>query len=169
MGSTRLKSRRRQDQGYKWARITIAILATLGVIDTGSITLKRWGLFNSLSCPGNSDGCDKVLNSSWGTIFQGSDFTIPLSFLGLLSYLTILLIAIIPFFSRGSDKKINLSKLTWWGLFLCSCGMSAFSILLLGLMVYKIQAFCFFCVLSAVISISIFSLSLILILLSSSA
>ena len=40
MGSTRLVSRRRQDPGGKWARIAITVLATVGVIDTGSITLQ---------------------------------------------------------------------------------------------------------------------------------
>ena len=43
MGTTRLVSRRRQDSGAKWARIAIAVLATAGLIDTGSITLKPLG------------------------------------------------------------------------------------------------------------------------------
>ena len=68
MGTTRLVSRRRQDAGAKWARISMAVLATVGVIDTGSITLKRWGLLGNLSCPMGADGCDKVLNSPWGTV-----------------------------------------------------------------------------------------------------
>ena len=58
MGTTRLTSRRRQDQGFKWARISMAVLATVGVIDTGSITLKRWGMFGDLTCPMGGDGCD---------------------------------------------------------------------------------------------------------------
>ena len=49
MGSTRLVSRRRQDQGLKWPRIAMAVLATIGLIDTGSITLKRWGLLGDLT------------------------------------------------------------------------------------------------------------------------
>ena len=69
MGTSRLKSRRRQDPGFKWARIAMAFLATLGLIDTGSITLNRWGVLGALSCPGGAEGCDKVLNSVWGTIF----------------------------------------------------------------------------------------------------
>jgi hypothetical protein len=54
MGSTRLVSRRRQDPGAKWARIAMAVLATIGVIDTGSITLKRWGFLGRSHL---SDGC----------------------------------------------------------------------------------------------------------------
>ena len=60
MGSTRLVSRRRQDPGAKWARVTMAVLATVGVIDTGSITLKRWGLLGGFTCPLGSDGCDAL-------------------------------------------------------------------------------------------------------------
>ena len=78
MGTTRLVSRRRQDQGFKWARIAMAVLATIGLIDTGSITLKRWGILGNLTCPMGADGCDKVLNSPWGTIADG----IPLSLVG---------------------------------------------------------------------------------------
>ena len=44
---------------------------------------------------------------------------------------------------------------------LTSTGMAVFSLLLMGVMVLKIQAFCFFCVLSAVLSLSLFVLSLI--------
>ena len=81
MGTTRLVSRRRQDSGAKWARIAMAVLATAGLIDTGSITLKRWGLLGNLTCPMGADGCDKVLNSAWGTVFAG----IPLSLVGVLA------------------------------------------------------------------------------------
>ena len=43
---------RRSKKDLKWPKIIIAILSTIGIVDTGSITLKNWGLFNSLSCPG---------------------------------------------------------------------------------------------------------------------
>ena len=91
MGASRLKSRRRQDLGSKWARVAIAILSTVGVIDTGSITLNKWGWIGNLNCPGGIAGCNKVLNSPWGTVFQTNNFSIPLSLIGLISYLLILL------------------------------------------------------------------------------
>ncbi len=159
MGKTRLQSRRRQDQGFKWARVSMAILATIGAIDTGSITLSRWGLIQSLSCPGGMEGCDKVLNSVWGTILLGDNFSIPLSFLGLLSYVAILTMAILPLLPGLSKNKTNLSRSTWWGLFVVSCCMTVFSLLLIGLMVFKIKAFCFFCLLSACISVALLVLT----------
>ena len=155
MGSTRLVSRRRQDPGAKWARVTMAVLASVGVIDTGSITLKRWGLLGGLTCPLGSDGCDKVLSSPWGTVFAD----LPLSFFGLLAYGAVLLMAVLPLLPGLQENKSDLSRRTWWGMFCISLGMAVFSGVLLGLMVIKIQAFCFFCVLSAVLSLTLFVLS----------
>ena len=131
----------------------MAVLATVGLIDTGSITLKRWGLLGQLTCPVGGDGCDKVLNSAWGTLFQGDGFSIPLSFAGVLAYLAVLVMAIVPLLPGLSENKADLSRRTWWGLFTVSLSMAVFSFVLMGLMVFTIDAFCFFCVLSATISV----------------
>ena len=157
MGTTRLVSRRRQDSGAKWARIAMAVLATAGLIDTGSITLKRWGLLGNLTCPMGADGCDKVLNSAWGTVFAG----IPLSLVGVLAYGAVLLMALLPLLPGLQENKGDLSRRTWWGLFTVSLGMAVFSGVLLGVMLLKIQAFCFFCVVSAALSIALFVLSIV--------
>ena len=161
MGTTRLTSRRRQDQGFKWARIAMAVLATVGVIDTGSITLKRWGLIGDLTCPMGADGCDKVLNSAWGTLFQTDALSIPLSFAGLLAYLAIVVMALVPLLPGLAENRGDLSRRTWWGLLAVSLGMAVFSLVLVGLMVFKIQAFCFFCALSATLSVLLLVLALI--------
>ncbi len=160
MGSSRLKSRRRQDQGSKSARVAIAILSTVGVIDTGSITLKKWGLIEILNCPGGLGGCDKVLNSPWGTFLQTNNFSIPLSLIGLISYLLILLMAIFPLIPIFKNQKNNISKLTWWGLFYISSSTFTFSLILISIMIFKIKAFCFFCLLSCLISLSVLLLNL---------
>ena len=135
----------------------MAVLATVGLIDTGSITLKRWGLLGDLTCPMGADGCDKVLNSAWGTVADG----IPLSFVGVLAYGAVLLMALLPLLPGLSENKAELSRRTWWGLFSVSLGMAVFSGVLLGLMVFKIQAFCFFCVLSGVLSLLLLILSVV--------
>ncbi len=161
MGSSRLKSRRRHDQGSKLSRILISVLATIGVIDTGSITLSRWGWIGTLTCPGGSEGCDKVLNSPWGTIFANHNLEIPLSFLGLLSYIAILIFSIIPFLPWLTRNKSDVSRFAWWILFYLSNCMAIFSFILMGIMVKNIEAFCFFCILSALISCSILILTII--------
>ena len=161
MVKSRLISRRRQDQGLKWARVAMAILATIGIIDTGSITLNRWGWIGTLTCPGGSGECDQVLNSPWGTVIFGNGLAIPLSFFGLISYLAVLLMALVPLLPGLANKKTELARKTWWGLFLTSCGMAVFSLILIGLMIFKIQALCFFCFFSAFISICLLILSVI--------
>ena len=161
MATQRLTSRRRQDQGSKWVRIVMAVLATVGVIDTGSITLKFWGVLGDLTCPIGADGCNKVLTSPWGTLFQGDGFSIPLSFAGLIAYLAVLVMAVVPLLPGLSENKADLSRRTWWGLFTVSLVMAVFSLVLVGLMVIKIQAFCFFCILSALLSLCLLVLSLV--------
>ena len=160
MGASRLTSRRRQDLGSKWARIAMAILSTVGAIYTAKLTLSKWGLIGELGCPGGFTGCDKVLNSTWGTIFQENNFSIPLSFIGLISYLSILLMAIFPLIPSIKKQKNNISNFTWWGAFYISTSSFFFSLILIYLMIFKIQAFCFFCFLSSLISLLLLLLSI---------
>jgi len=159
--TSRLKARRRQDPGSKLARTLIGILATIGLIDTGSITLERWGWIRSVSCPGNNQGCDKVLDSAWGTIFELNNLSIPLSLIGFICYLLILILSIITFLPTASLKKIDITRTIWWCLFLLSTCMTNFSFVLMGIMVFKIQSYCFFCIISALISSIILILTII--------
>ena len=150
-----LSSRRSsQEPGRPWVRLTMAVLATIGMIDTGSITAKRWGWIGSLSCPGGSDGCDKVLGSAWGTLLGQ-----PLSLFGFLAYATVLLLALMPLLRGG--LRAPASEGNRWALFLVSCGMAVFSLVLMGLLVFEIKAFCTFCVVSAALSLALFLLSLV--------
>ncbi|KAF0655119.1 hypothetical protein L107_00080 [Cyanobium sp. Copco_Reservoir_LC18] len=133
----------------------MAVLATIGVIDTASITLNRWGVIGDLSCPGGADGCDKVLNSPWGTVFGQ-----PLSLFGLLAYGAVLAMAVLPLLLKG-EARTTINGQSWWGLFLLSAGMAIFSLVLVGVMAFQIKAFCTFCLMSAAISLTLFVLSLI--------
>jgi len=152
------KSRTNKD--LKWPKIIIAILSTIGLVDTGAITLKKWGFLSSLSCPGITNGCETVLNSPWGTLFKNEQINIPLSFAGLLTYLSILILALSLSVNLISPKK-KLSKFAWWLIFLISCASSVFSFLLIYIMIFKIEEYCFFCVLSTILSLSIFIISMI--------
>ena len=153
--ASRLTNRRRPEPGRRWARVVMAVLATIGVIDTGSITLNRWGVIGSLSCPGGAEGCDKVLNSPWGSVFGQ-----PLSLFGLLAYGSVLVMALLPLVLKG-EARTSVNGLSWWGLFLLSAGMAIFSLVLVGVMAFQIKAFCTFCLMSAAISLTLFVLSLI--------
>ncbi len=150
----------KNDKDLKWPKIIIAILSTIGLVDTGSITLKNWGLFNSLSCPGMNKGCDIVLNSPWGTLFKNEQYSIPLSFAGFITYLSILFITLFLSLNIISSRNNNHRNM-WWLLFFISCASSTFSFFLINIMAFKIKAFCFFCLLSAIISFSILILTII--------
>ena len=150
----------KNEKNLKWPKMLIAILSTIGIADTGSITLKNWGLFNTLSCPGLNKGCDAVLNSPWGTLIKNDQLNIPLSFAGFLTYSLILILVIILSLNIISPKQ-EIYKDFWWLLYLISCGSSIFSILLISIMIIKIKSFCIFCLLSAILSFSIFILTII--------
>jgi uncharacterized membrane protein/glutaredoxin len=151
--------RRRPDLGRRWVRVVMAVLATIGVIDTGSITLKTWGLLGSLSCSSQGffgcNGCEKVLASAWGSLFGQ-----PLSLFGCLAYAAVLLLAVAPLVLHG-EARVKLGQSSWWGLFLISTAMAVFSAVLLGVMAFGIRDCCPFCILSATLSTALFVLSLI--------
>ena len=164
MSSSRLSERlgsqrRRGDCVKRWVRVVMAVLATIGVIDTGSITLSKWGLIGNLSCSSTGlfgcNGCEKVLSSAWGSLFGQ-----PLALFGLLGYGAVLLMAVVPLVLQG-ELRVSLGQRSWWGLFLLSTGMAVFSAVLLGVMAFGIRDCCTFCILSAGLSSALFVLSLI--------
>ena len=145
-------------------------LATIGAIDTASITLERWGVIGELACPGGTDGCDKVLNSAWGTVLGQ-----PLALFGFLAYLALVLLSLLPLIPavqqwlidrQGSSGGLTARRfgrgpdLFWHLGYLLSLGMSVFSAALVGLMLFKIQAICAFCLLSAGLSLALWLLHL---------
>jgi uncharacterized membrane protein len=159
--SERLSASRRRSEpgGRRWVRVAMAVLATIGVIDTGSITLKSWGVLASLSCSSEGffgcNGCEKVLASAWGSLFGQ-----PLSLFGFLAYGAVLLLAVLPLVLQGESRGA-LTQPSWWGLFLLSTGMAVFSGVLVGVMAFGIRDCCPFCILSALLSLSLFVLSLV--------
>ena len=150
--------RRRGDAGSKWIRVAMAVLATVGVIDTGSITLKKWGVLGALSCSSQGflgcNGCEKVLSSAWGTVLGQ-----PLALFGFLAYGAMLLMAVLPLVLPGEARQ-GLAQRSWWGLALLATGMTVFSAVLLGVMAFGIRDCCPFCILSAVLSTALLVLSL---------
>jgi len=151
--------RRRGDSGSKWIRVAMAVLATIGVIDTGSITLKKWGLLASLSCSSQGffgcNGCEKVLSSDWGSLFGQ-----PLSLFGFLAYAAMLLMAVVPPVLQGEARQ-TLAQPSWWGMTLLGTGMTVFSAVLIGVMAFAIRDCCPFCILSAALSTGLLVLSVV--------
>ncbi|MCX5928408.1 MAG: vitamin K epoxide reductase family protein [Synechococcus sp. LacPavin_0920_WC12_MAG_50_7] len=151
---------------HRWVRPLMGALATVGAIDTASISLERWGVISKLSCPGGGGGCDKVLTSPWGTVAG-----LPLSLFGFFAYGALVLLCLLPLIPAvqqwlanraaaassglGARRSGRNPDLFWQLGFFISLAMAIFSLVLIWLMLFKIQAICAFCFLSAGLSISL--------------
>jgi uncharacterized membrane protein len=95
------------------------------------------------------DGCDVVLLSKYSEIFG-----VPLEFFGLAFYLSIFLLSIM-YLDKGSQLVSRL-------IYLISIPAFFFTLYLLYLQTFVIEAFCVYCLFSAVFSTSIFIISIFL-------
>lgn len=154
MGSSRLIRRSRNEAIDRFPRLVMSVLASIGAVDTGLITLKRWQIVPELACPITGDGCDIVLNSPWATILGQ-----PLALFGFLAYATVLVLAVAPLLAP-QQSRWEINRTTWPLLMPLCLSMAVFSISLVVLMVVVIQAFCFFCLLSAILSVLLFLIAL---------
>jgi uncharacterized membrane protein len=149
--------RRRQAPAiHRYSRLIVGIIALLGVANTGYLTWEK------LSQAGNvcgTEACNRVLTSDFANVGN-----IPLTLFGLVSYITVAVLAFAPSFidpqsKRNAHKKID--DLSWLGIFLIGTAMAVFSGYLVYLLAVVIQAACPFCIASAIFSLSIFILSII--------
>jgi uncharacterized membrane protein len=136
------------------SRLLLAAIATLGLIETTHLTIAKFrGV--SLACPTN--GCDRVLNSPYAYLFG-----VPLSLIGMTTYAAILVLAIAPLVvSRYRAKKWQqLADITWQLLFVGTTGMAIFSSYMMYVMAWKVQALCVYCLGSAILAMSLFTITL---------
>ena len=128
----------------------------MGAAVTGYLTIvKLTG--DSTACPTN--GCDIVLSSPYATVFG-----LPLALFGFLAYASMIIFAVAPLFVNSSKQEQFRSNLeNWTGLLLFTGGtaMMVFSGYLMYLLAFKIQVVCIYCIGSALLSTSLFTLVLI--------
>lgn len=123
----------------------MAVIAFIGILDTSYLTYKQL-LDKDIVCS-LLDGCEVVLNSTYATILG-----FPLSTLGLLYYLTLLVIAILMI--KVTSKSIGRVHLA-----IVSLGLIA-SAYLVYLQAEVINSWCQYCLVSAVTTAILFILSL---------
>jgi uncharacterized membrane protein len=149
-------SRRQSSWIHRFSRPLIAAIAAVGIADTGYLTsVKLAG--GGVACA--SASCNQVLSSPYANIFG-----LPLTLFGLLAYVAIAILAIVPLVIKAQNNKkfqSQLQDLTWWGMFLSGTAMAVFSGYLMYLLAFVIQAACPFCIVSAICSCSIFVLTLV--------
>lgn len=139
---------------YRWSRPILAAIAALGLVITTYLSvLKLSG--NTAVCP--IQGCSQVLNSVYADIFG-----IPLSVFGAIAYLGMGLLAVSPLVLRDLPKPQAQRLLDWTWLLLLTGGiaMTIFSSYLMYLLAFKIQLPCVYCVVSALLSLSLLTVTI---------
>jgi uncharacterized membrane protein/glutaredoxin len=141
---------------HRFSRPLIGLFAALGVADTAYLTSVKFA-GGTAACSAQS--CNAVLSSPYANIFD-----LPLSLFGLLAYLAMMAMSILPLvINAKSQKKLHnqVQDLTWLGLFLGGTGMVVFSGYLMYLLAFVIKSPCPYCIASATFATIIFILVLI--------
>jgi uncharacterized membrane protein len=129
-------------------RMAVALLALLGLLLSGYLTLHALGMTGPLAC-GGSGSCEKVQASRWAYIAG-----VPVAALGVLGYLGILAAALAGLQERWQDGATPAR----WMVVLSGAGV-LFTLYLSALEAFVIHAWCRWCIGSAVLIALIFALS----------
>lgn len=151
-----LRSRRQVPWIHRWSRPIMIVIATVGAIGTAYLTYEKL-VGGQVACP--TSGCQQVLASPYANVFGQ-----PLTIFGFLGYLSMGLFAAAPLFVNAETQRELRNTLDQWSglfLFLGGTAMMVFSGYLMYLLAAEIKAVCIYCVSSAVMSTTLFVLSLI--------
>lgn len=141
---------------FRYARPLMAACSACGVIITGYLAITKLTQTTQF-CP--TEGCDQVLSSPYA-----SAFGIPLSLFGCLAYLAMLIFAVTPLLSTQQPQAMRrrtLNIVTQHLLFIGGTAMAIYSLYLLYLLVAVFQSVCLYCLASALLSLSLFALSIV--------
>jgi uncharacterized membrane protein/glutaredoxin len=140
---------------YRYTRPLMAGLATLGAVITAYLTVAKLTNTPTL-CP--TEGCSIVMASPYASLLG-----IPLALVGFLAYVGIVGLAIAPMLVHSPQQKAlhtQLEEGTQLLLLVGATAMLVFSSFLLYLLAFEIQAICIYCVSSAILSVSLFTLAI---------
>jgi uncharacterized membrane protein len=132
--------------GTRWLIAGFIILSFLGFLDASYLAAKYY-LGTPLNCS-IFEGCETVTTSKYAVVFN-----VPLALIGALYYLFIFILSAMYFDFRNYKIIFVLSFFSIFGFL--------FSLWLVYLQIFVIEAICFYCVVSAAISTSLFILGLI--------
>jgi uncharacterized membrane protein/glutaredoxin len=144
---------------HKWSRPMIAAIAGLGALITGYLTIEKLsGRTAACVAEAGAKGCNDVLSSPWATVFGQ-----PLALFGLLAYISMLVLALAPLLWKAGENnsRKQLENWTWWLLLVGAIAMSVFSGYLMYVLAFQIQALCFYCIGSALFSLSMLVLTIV--------
>ena len=132
----------------KWFVISILVLSIIGITDSTYLTVKHY-THSDINCSIFSD-CDVVTTSVYSTILG-----VPVALLGVIFYALVFTFAFM--FSKSGSRKFLISLLT-----VSSIGFLA-SMWFVYTQAFILNAFCFYCLISALLYTTLFILSIIMI------
>lgn len=133
---------------FRKINISILVLTIIGVINAGYLS---WGKLtqNNIRCHPSLGDCSSVNNSIYSELYG-----IPVAYIGLIGYLLILALTTLSLKSAKESAILNYALL----------GMTLFGVIFSAYLTYielaVLFAICFYCVVSALLMIAIFCLSL---------
>src|SRR3989344_3779796 len=113
-------------------------LTIVGILNAGYLVWKHYS-HKPLVCPLDHD-CSKVTESKWSRVFWVRN-----EVLGLLFYVTMLVAGLLVFFMPTSSLVTGITIAVGGGLL--------FSFFLLWVQFYKVKDYCFYCMLSGLITL----------------
>jgi uncharacterized membrane protein len=128
--------------------MAIAVISLLGILVASYLTLYKMGIIGTLTCSVGS--CETVNTSKWA-VFVGA----PVAAWGVGFYVTTFAVALASIQPRWEDSRgasLLLTALSGWGVI--------FSAWLTYLELYVINAICMWCVISAILVVLMFGVSL---------
>ncbi|MDI6717949.1 MAG: vitamin K epoxide reductase family protein [Patescibacteria group bacterium] len=134
------------DKKIKISTYLVLVLSLIGFIDALYLTVKKF-LGSPLNCI-VGEGCITAANSSYANIFG-----IPLSLFGVFFYLAVFFLSI-RYLETRNPKNFKII------FYLVSLGF-VFALYLLAIQAFFVRAFCFYCLISAAVSLCLFVIILI--------
>lgn len=145
---------------HRWSRPIIGAISIAGAILTAYLTITKLGGGEVVCSVEDAAGsCSDVLNSPYAIVFG-----LPLSLFGCLAYIGMAISALLPLaINPEASKQLrkNLENWTWLFLLAGSTAMAVFSGYLMYLLATKIQSVCYYCIGSALFSLSLLILTII--------
>ena len=147
---------------YRWSRQIIGAIAIIGALLTAYLTIvKLTGgeVACTIDAAESPAGCNDVLSSVYATIFG-----LPLTLFGCLAYTSMATFSLSPLVvNRDSNKKLKtqLEDWTWMFLLIGSTSMAVFSGYLMYVLAFKLQTLCYYCIGSALFSLSLLILTIV--------
>ncbi len=153
---------------HKKSRFIIGAIAIIGLILTSYLTISKL-MGEEVACTidaiNSASGCTSVLDSPWAYPLDPVGKTgPPLSLFGAFGYISMATFALAPLFINPDTQKQlrqNLEQWTWWLLLAGSFAMATFSAYLMYVLAFKLQMVCYYCIGSALFSLSLLTLSII--------